>query len=140
MNQNKRRNAKWSWGIRLAVFVIILGFGYSQLPPAQWNEAKVGNPLSHELLISTLQEPAKGKWFSSQMFWGRWYMNLSIQDGVVIKKEIFMRIGTAKHRVDLKVSRIKTTEPNHALEPTTFAVTSRAPSSTSRASEGRGSS
>ena len=35
---------------------------------------------------------------------------------------------------------MKTTEPNQALEPTTFAVTLRAPSRTDRASEGRGSS
>jgi hypothetical protein len=34
---------------------------------------------------------------------------------------------------------MKTTEPNQALEPTIFAVTPRAPSSTSRASEDRGS-
>ena len=34
---------------------------------------------------------------------------------------------------------MKTTEPNQALEPTTTAVTDRAPSSTLRASCGRGS-
>ena len=34
----------------------------------------------------------------------------------------------------------QTAEPNQALEPTTFAVTFRAPSRTDRASQGRGSS
>ena len=36
--------------------------------------------------------------------------------------------------------KMKTTEPNQALEPTTMAVTFRAPSRTKRASHGRGSS
>jgi len=41
---------------------------------------------------------------------------------------------------DDSVSEFKPQPPNQALEPTTLAVTPRAPSSTSRASQGRGSS
>jgi hypothetical protein len=45
-----------------------------------------------------------------------------------------------KYGIHIGGPEMKTTEPNQALEPTIFAVTSRTPSSTLRASCGRGSS
>jgi ATP-dependent Clp protease ATP-binding subunit ClpA len=53
--------------------------------------------------------------------------------------DYFKDRGISRKDIEAKLAEIKK-EPNQALEPTTFAVTSRAPSSTSRASEGRGSS
>lgn len=85
-------------------------------------------------LVPSIRWRSEDKFFVSRDYVGlksdpEWGLNLS-------KKNL---LGLSEYRLHKAVDRLIKTEPNQALEPTTLAVTSRAPSSTSRASQGRGS-
>jgi hypothetical protein len=94
--------------------------------------ARIGN-LFHERL-SRLAAGAANRTISKQFFmqYGSDGAKLSLT------KTISPKIQTTRMIIAGYINQ--TTSPNHALEPTTTAVTDRAPSSTLRASCGRGSS